>query len=389
MDDVVDALGRMKNDDLVQSLFKHYGLKHCPAADLGTRKGYENPQEGIELTVDDGIVTSVHLHSAGHDGHEEFRGPLPRGITFGDTRSTARARFGKPSSSGEPKQHRMGKTSAWDNWRFPEYTLHLSYKRSSGSVEHVTLMPADCEPGKTTPPKALMWWELTEVPPEQVAFIEVGTRATHVWYVEHTRHGRRSFSSKEAAWAAIRKLMDRSPGGRWDPVPKPADVVGATHPGPHHPRAVVDAAVLAYQAEYQNRRLDGTNRSDCCHRFGLTRGRQAAQRDRAEGAGPEPRTAEFTKTAKVRHPSFHDPAVVVEGVADGYRAGWGDAQPLSLSAPNCCYAFGFWEAVSAGEEDFIQAEARRIHRKSPSVPLEETLRKLRWAAYRRKHPADR
>jgi hypothetical protein len=90
----------------------------------------------------------------------------------------------------------------------------------------------------------------------------------------------------------------------------------------------------------------------------------------------------------VRHPSFHDPAVVVEGVADGYRVGWGDAQPLSLSSPNCCYAFGFWEAVRAGEEDFIQAEARRIHRKSPSVPLEETLRKLRWAAYRRKHPAD-
>ncbi|MDX3195646.1 hypothetical protein PV458_45205 [Streptomyces sp. MN03-5084-2B] len=389
MDDVVDALGRMKNDELVRSLFQYYGLKHYPVADLGTTKGYENPQEGIELTIEDGIVTSVHMHAAGHEGHQQFRGPLPRGITFRDTRSTARAKFGKPSSSGEPKQHYLlGKTSAWDKWRFPEYILHLSYNSSSGSIEDVTLMPADWEPGKTTPPQALMWWELTEVPPEQVAFIEVGTCATHVWYVEHTRHGRRTFSSKEAAWATIRRLMDRSPSGRWDPVPKPADVVGATHPGPHHPRTVVDAAVLAYQAEYQNLRLDGTTRSDCCHRFGLTRGREAAQRDRAEGAGPEPRTVEFTRTARVRHPSFHDPVIVVEGVADGYRAGWGDVQPLSLPSPNCCYAFGFWEAVRTGEEDFIQAEARRIHRKSPSEPLEETLRKLRWAVYRRRHPAD-
>jgi hypothetical protein len=388
MDDVVDVLGRLKDDDLVRAVFEHYGLKHVPAADLGTRKGYENPREGIELAAEEGIVTSVHLHSAGHDGHEQFRGPLPRGITFEDTRSTARARLGKPSSSGEPRQDYLGKISAWDNWRFPEYALRLSYKKSSGSVEYVTLMPADWEPGKTTPPKALMWWELTEVPPEQVEFIEVGTRAAHVWYVEHTRHGRRSFSSKEAAWAAIRSLMDRSPGGRWDPVPKPADVVGATHPGPHHARVVVDAAVLAYQAEYQNRRLAGANMSDCCYRFGLTRGRQAAQRDRAEGAGPERRAAGFTATAKVRHPSFHDPAVVVEGVADGYRAGWANARPVLLSSGNCCYAFGFWEAVRAGEEDFIQAEARRIHRESPSVPLEEALGKLRWAAYRRKHLTD-
>jgi hypothetical protein len=40
-----------------------------------------------------------------------------------------------------------------------------------------------------------------------------------------------------------------------------------------------------------------------------------------------------------------------------------------------------------GLKDFIQAEAQRIRRKSLSVPLEETLRKLRWATYRRKHPA--
>ena len=93
MDDVVDALGRMKNDELVRSLFQYYGLKHYPVADLGTTKGYENPQEGIELTVEDGIVTSVHMHAAGHEGHQQFRGPLPRGITFrrfGWKRYTAR-----------------------------------------------------------------------------------------------------------------------------------------------------------------------------------------------------------------------------------------------------------------------------------------------------------
>lgn len=225
------------------------------------------------------------------------------------------------------------------------------------------------------------------MPEPDSVFIAVGTCATGGWYVEDTRFGCRLFPDKGAAWAAIRGLMSREKVGRWAQVPKLEDVIDATHPGSHHPRSVVDAAVVGYKAAYHDRAAAVEEEGqDCCYMFGLNRAREAARRNRMAGAELGLRIAEFSVTSKVRHPAFHDPVVVVEGVADGYRAGWSGEPPDMLPSPNCCYAFGFWESVSVGEEDHVRSEARWIHAETPSISIAAAEKKLRWTLYRRKHP---
>lgn len=65
---------------------------------------------------------------------------------------------------------------------------------------------------------AVMQWELVPTAGEDWAHIQVGTLDLGGWYVDHTGFGTRRFGTKQAAWAAVRRLTGRHDGD-WKRVP--------------------------------------------------------------------------------------------------------------------------------------------------------------------------
>ncbi|HEY1574663.1 MAG TPA: hypothetical protein VGG05_25255 [Pseudonocardiaceae bacterium] len=60
--------------------------------------------------------------------------------------------------------------------------------------------------------QAVMQWELVAAGTDDWAHIQVGTLAPGGWYVDHTGFGTRRFATKQAAWAAVRRLAGRHDG---------------------------------------------------------------------------------------------------------------------------------------------------------------------------------
>jgi WD40 repeat protein len=66
--------------------------------------------------------------------------------------------------------------------------------------------------------EAIAQWELKDSGPlDGAVHIQVGTLASGGWYVNHMGFGVRRFTDKQAAWDAVRGLMDRHEG-RWERV---------------------------------------------------------------------------------------------------------------------------------------------------------------------------
>lgn len=60
--------------------------------------------------------------------------------------------------------------------------------------------------------QAVMQWQLVAADAPDWAHIQVGTLAAGGWYVDHTGFGTRRFTTKQAAWAAVRRLADQHDG---------------------------------------------------------------------------------------------------------------------------------------------------------------------------------
>ncbi|MFI9644305.1 hypothetical protein ACIG87_30360 [Micromonospora sp. NPDC051925] len=240
-----------------------------------------------------------------------------------------------------------------------------------------------------------MWWELKDTSEADPTFIAVGTLAGGGWYVRHTRYGSRRFAGKESAWAAVRRLMARSRSGRWQSVPAGADRITATHPGPHHPLLVAKAALNGYRAAYTGRppvTPPGPRKEpDCCSEYGFAAGTRAGQRDR-RSVRPGTPYAELPTVSgdwhRPTHPAFHDPSHVILGVAAGYLAGRSGQPPELLRGHDCCFAFGYHEAVRSGEDDYYRATADEVHRGNPGTSVEAAERELRLQAFRRRSARD-
>jgi hypothetical protein len=65
---------------------------------------------------------------------------------------------------------------------------------------------------------AVMQWELVPAGTDDWAHLQVGTLDAGGWYVDHTGFGTRRFTTKQAAWAAVRRLAGRHDGD-WKRVP--------------------------------------------------------------------------------------------------------------------------------------------------------------------------
>lgn len=105
---------------------------------------------GVSFIVDPGgWVRTVHLHAAGHDGYEQYRGDLPAGLSFGTSQDTARSLLGTPVALGEAMEHGvLGPIGAWDRFDVDLVQVHLQYANDLTSIELVTLMHPAVVPGR-------------------------------------------------------------------------------------------------------------------------------------------------------------------------------------------------------------------------------------------------
>ena len=119
LEDLVRLIGRDLGDGNVQAVFARCQLVELPSAGRygleGNPRTFTNRDAGVEVACDElTIVTTLFLHSDGHQGYAGYRGPLVAGVTFNDTRASIRAALGPPDAFGEPTNFQYpGETGPW------------------------------------------------------------------------------------------------------------------------------------------------------------------------------------------------------------------------------------------------------------------------------------
>lgn len=101
--------------------------------EFGVEQSYSVLPLGIEATTNvAGNITSVHLHSSGHEGFRAF--PFEyRGITFDSSRGEVQQRLGTPDRSG------AGRTGPWDIYNIGCLQVHFMYSSTGESIVMVTV----------------------------------------------------------------------------------------------------------------------------------------------------------------------------------------------------------------------------------------------------------
>jgi len=136
-----EALIGRRIDDVGWSVVTSAGV---PAVEeIGGERYLELPSAGLSAVADEHeVIFAVQLHAEGHEGYEEFRDDLPRGLQFDMSRDAARAHLGPPTSSGEGADIQpFGRTTAWDEWDLPDgLAIHCEYAHDDASIRLVSLL---------------------------------------------------------------------------------------------------------------------------------------------------------------------------------------------------------------------------------------------------------
>lgn len=76
------------------------------------------------------FYTWIFFHAEGKDGYSEYKGELPGGISFSDTREDVLKKMGTPSWQRMSKD---GQRIITDRWELPNYRLHVTYSKKTGN----------------------------------------------------------------------------------------------------------------------------------------------------------------------------------------------------------------------------------------------------------------
>jgi hypothetical protein len=100
------------------------------------------PQAGVSLVVlADGTVSSVQHYANGYQGHVQFQGVLPCGLSFEDSQQKVRKKLGRPTTSGGGRMLPViGKAPAWDRYDESALSLHIQYATDSKTIDLITAM---------------------------------------------------------------------------------------------------------------------------------------------------------------------------------------------------------------------------------------------------------
>jgi hypothetical protein len=98
---------------------------------------YEYPSKGMALYCDKtGHIVSVFLYGAQDHSHASYDGPMPRDVSFDDSRNDVIGRLGTPSISGHVKES----GASWDRFDSSDISIHVQYCPGADAIEMVTLM---------------------------------------------------------------------------------------------------------------------------------------------------------------------------------------------------------------------------------------------------------
>lgn len=143
------VLGKSRNDESVQNLFKTLGGKpEVTISGEGDRTYVEFKPHGIGFMFDDrDTLTTIFLYGEEIDGYVTYTGSLPRRLNFSWDQATVRSTLGSATNSG--KGHSIlepGTLEIWDRYKFDQWALHIRYGKNGRGLSLVTLMTLDAIP---------------------------------------------------------------------------------------------------------------------------------------------------------------------------------------------------------------------------------------------------
>ena len=147
----MQSLLRATPDDL-PALLAAVGLTETPVIDddpdpdIGLSWGL--PKTGIDISFDDGRVSSVFLYGPSkRDAH--FTGPLPLGIEWSTSFDLAMTILGSPShhSHGDDDvDGPLGPLPPWMRFDYDDHCIHIQFTSDKSRTAMVTVMTAERAP---------------------------------------------------------------------------------------------------------------------------------------------------------------------------------------------------------------------------------------------------
>jgi hypothetical protein len=146
----VELLGKTATEEAVREfLAAHAGpLSVQPVdPDLPERRYWVAPSAEVELLADAADrITTIFLYVAA-EGHQPYRGPLPRGVQPHMTQEEVRGILGAPAFERPARELQyLGRSGPSDRYDYGDYSIHFQYSEAHGGFEVVALMTSAVVP---------------------------------------------------------------------------------------------------------------------------------------------------------------------------------------------------------------------------------------------------
>ena len=156
MQTLVQILGQLVASDSVKSVLSSFSPLVAEVHDLAPDEGLPkdfyllNPQAGICIKHEEsGEISTIFLHSEGHEGYSQFQGGLGHGLNFSSSPDAVRSALGSPSFSREESHVAdLGTYGEILRYDYPSHSIHLQFAVGGKQLEIVTLMTSSVVPGR-------------------------------------------------------------------------------------------------------------------------------------------------------------------------------------------------------------------------------------------------
>ena len=138
--DFVPFVGKTDDSPEIAKLLAELGVKKPPKLKKGDLYDHiKFPKDGFVLVFRESddpktsqlSLADVQIFSDAEQGFKTFRGKLPDGLEFADTRAEVRKKLGKPSRSKD-----MFRKDFWDR---KGYVQTVQYAKDTGQIQMVSL----------------------------------------------------------------------------------------------------------------------------------------------------------------------------------------------------------------------------------------------------------
>jgi uncharacterized protein YneR len=129
---------------------KKFGNEKIVKADDDPDIYYIYKEGGISFVSNKkNIVGAIQIYSEGKDDYTKYSGEIPNDIKFDFSRKSVMEKLGEPNrSDGDYEDKQLGYIAAWDSYYFDDYTMHISYKKGTESIDMITIMTPEATPGR-------------------------------------------------------------------------------------------------------------------------------------------------------------------------------------------------------------------------------------------------